>query len=216
MKFNKEAERLLYKNLKLVIKELEKIKELSKFEKIEVSIDFREITTIDKLRYRMYKKATLNLENTKYYIKIYNAYGSYFDDTTIQIAEEGLLGKMIPSIDDNQKEEIVLFLEQYPEFRKNLIEKISRMTIEKRKTEIKDKKDEEKTLERLKAIEKRNTSDASIEIQLPPAMNQYELDIVEENGHKKGTLTISGLTIKIIASDDIRVINAPKAKGKGK
>lgn len=208
MILNKEAEKILKDTLKNVIKELEKIKKLSNLDEIDVPIELEGI----KKQY-LVRRVICHLKNKEYYIEVLYGY-TYLESTKYLFAEKNKLNQMKPCLNKNARDILIMFLEQYPELKEKLIERIAQLKEEKQRDEIARKQDEDETLEKLKAIKKRCTSDTTIELQLPPTMNQHKLEILEENGKKTGTLTINGLTIKIIASDDIRVVNVPNEKRK--
>lgn len=65
-----------------------------------------------------------------------------------------------------------------------------------------------------KKMKEKKTKKATIEIDLPPSNNQYELEVSEENGKTIGKLNFNGLTLTLLASDGVRIVNKPKNKQK--
>lgn len=65
-----------------------------------------------------------------------------------------------------------------------------------------------------KQKEEKKKKKATIEIEVPPTNNQYQLEVTEENGTTLGKLNFNGLTLKIIASDGIKIVNKTTSKQK--
>jgi len=68
----------------------------------------------------------------------------------------------------------------------------------------------------LECVEKYINQDATIEIDFPSSINNHEIEVVEENGQKIGTINFGDRTIKIITNGDIVLVNKEKKPVKEK
>ena len=72
------------------------------------------------------------------------------------------------------------------------------------------------SIQKLRDYQKKYSKEAIIEIEVPETINQHTLEVTEENGRKIGKLNFNGLTLKIITSDSVKIINKSESKQKRK
>lgn len=132
-------------------------------------------------------------------------------DSTSVIAINGILNYMV---DENDYLAQYHFIKNYDEIRENLVQ-----IVEDRQRKIDEniamiQNTGKKYFQKSK--EQKRQKQATIELEVPPSNNQYQLEVTEENGVTLGKLNFNGLTLKIIASDGIKIVNktAPKQKRK--
>ena len=195
MEFTKESTKELNKLLMVVVKELEKIRKLNQEQDFVEYIELPEEEMKQACRSANYydwnKEWNLSLTKDEYSL----VYGRGKNHLIISIAKRAKFGFKL-SYDEEDKEALLIFLKHYPEARKRLIKRV-----------------ETEELKRLKKLYKK---EATIEIEIPNTNNQHILEVKEEQGKKVGTLSINGLTLRIIASDGIKVVNKPTVKVKRK
>ncbi len=103
------------------------------------------------------------------------------------------------------------FIKNYDEIRRNLVEVVN-TKLEKIQENIDLINSTKSKYE--KKLKEKKTKKATVEIELPPSNNQYELEVTEEDGKTIGKLNFNGLTLTLLASDSVRIINKPKNKQK--
>lgn len=72
------------------------------------------------------------------------------------------------------------------------------------------------SIAKMKEYQQKYSKEATIEIEVPETINQHTLEVTEENGQKIGKLNFNGLTLKIIASDSVKIVNKSGTKQKRK
>lgn len=65
-----------------------------------------------------------------------------------------------------------------------------------------------------KKIKEKKQNKATIEVELPPSNNQYQLEVTEEDGKTIGKLNFNGLTLTLLVDEGIKITNKPKNKQK--
>ena len=215
MEFTKESTKELNKLLMVVVKELDKIRKLNKeqdfIEYIELPEEEMKLACSSANYYDWNKEWNLSLSKDEYNL----VYGRGKNHLIINIAKRAKFGFKL-SYDEEDKEALLIFLKHYPEARKRLIKRVETEELKRKKEAESKQMDQERTLEELKRLKKLYKKEATIEIEVPNTNNQHVLEIKEEHGKKVGTLSISGITLRIIASDGIKVVNKPTVKVKKK
>ena len=102
-------------------------------------------------------------------------------------------------------EQDIIFMKEYKDIRKLIIEEIE--VAKMRKKENLDIADQ---------IANMYKKDAQIEIELPESLNKHQIEVQEEDGRKIGTLNFGSLSIKIITTGDIELVHKDKEKQKRK
>ena len=215
MEFTKESTKELNKLLMVVVKELEKIRKLNQEQDFVEYIELPEEEMKQACRSANYydwnKEWNLSLTKDEYSL----VYGRGKNNLIISIAKRAKFGFKL-SYDEEDKEALLIFLKHYPEARKRLIKRVETEELKRKKEAESKQMDQERTLEELKRLKKLYNKEATIEIEIPNTNNQHILEVKEEQGKKVGTLSINGLTLRIIASDGIKVVNKPTVKVKRK
>lgn len=215
MEFSKESTKELNKLLMIVVKELEKIRKLNQEQDFVEYIELPEEEMKHACRSANYydwnKEWNLSLSKDEYSL----VYGRGKNHLIINIAKRAKFGFKL-SYDEEDKEALLIFLKHYPEARKRLIKRVETEELKRKKEAESKQMDQERTLEELKRLKKLYNKEATIEIEVPNTNNQHILEVKEEQGKKVGTLSINGLTLRIIASDGIKVVNKPTVKVKRK
>jgi len=213
VEFTKKSTKELNKLLMTVVKELEQIRKLNK------GIGFTEYIELpdEDMRFAC-RNIKVNISNEGWYLqldkdsyKLSNGKKSpYFT-----IATRKNLGFCL-AYDEEDKEALLVFLKHYPTARERLIKRVEEEERKRINTAECKALEQEKTMNELKKLKKIYQKEATIEIQVPPTNNQHTLEVSEEDGKKVGTLSISGMTLKIIASDSIKIVNKTSNKTKRK
>jgi len=97
----------------------------------------------------------------------------------------------------------VIFLRSYDEIRKGIVEQIEKALLQKGKN-----------LEIAKKLTRKYSKEATIEIEMPPTINQHTIDVKTENGQQIGIIKFGNIALKIITDESIEIKQNAKVKKK--
>lgn len=168
-----------------------------------VLYDLKALYQISELDY--YRKR-VKLHDEKIYKFEVNQYGVWFYQA------QAPSGNCIASFKTNGKikiyripyELIFGFLNQYDGIREGLEEEA------KHNLEIK-----QQGMDKISELEKTYSKEAVIEVEMPNTLNHTSIEVYEEDGKNVGRLNIGPISLKILTSPNVKIIN-PKPKEKVK
>lgn len=192
IKYTKQERKEIYEALDLILDDIGRLWQTATVEKIKVALPCQ------------YNDFRAGLIITNQAIKI----GTHYVETDNKLYLETLIGKRKirkkPPIDI-----AVSMIRNYD----NIRQEIEFQIVEKTK-KLNDEK--EKTRRAIADIRKQYTKDATIELDLGPSQNIHEIEVVEEDGKKIGTINFGNRLIKIITDGDIVLVKRDKRKQKQK
>ena len=196
LKYTKNEIIEFQKALDVIIDDLEALWQIGALSKIKVHADLPNFSKCD-------KTYTNNawffiMEKESFYLQQIN-----FDrDSNIYyFAKRKKNGKLQRYLDIKQQD--IIFLNNYDQIRKVIVEEIENALIEKNKD-----------LEMAKKITQKYAKKATIEIEMPKTANQHTLEITTENGQQIGTIKLGNISLRIITDDSIEIKQNAKVKKK--
>ena len=98
------------------------------------------------------------------------------------------------------------FITNYEKIRKDLLTKAEKNQMVKTSG-----------MEKVRELEQKYRKEAVIEVEMPDTLNRSTIEVVEEDGEKVGKLKIGPISIKILTTPNVRIINKkPNEKVKEK
>lgn len=196
--FTEEEKVYLSKTLKLVLEDLDAIREISPLNAIELGFEVGGeenpwVLSIDKDRINLIKNryCFCKFEELIEKKKGFNKVSEYVHDTDVD--SYTVLGQNM----------VLRFLAQYGEIRKKIID------------EIKVKSDEkEDFMDSIRQLRTNFTSEVYVDFGDNQTQNVKELEVVEKDGKKIGTIDFGQKIVKIITEGDIVLTHTERAKEK--
>ncbi len=114
-----------------------------------------------------------------------------------------------------------IFIDNYKNIRKRIIQGVNKHNKEKTKNEIKEKNENVKISKQVNEILGKKKfqaplTEAKVHFQYPDSMNVHELEMREEAGRKVGRIDFGDMVVEIITSGDIVIANKNQDKPKQK
>ena len=187
MKFSKEEQKEIESSLQNILADAKALFEL--VETDSYRFDFQNDSNI-----------TYRFEINKYDVYYYYRYSP----TSNCIAHFKRNGSI--NIYKNQHNLLFSFITNYEKIRKHLEQEAKK--IQRLKNSGMDK---------VRELEKKYAKEAIIEVEMPDTLNKSTIEVIEEDGKNVGRLQIGPVSIKILTTPNVRIINKkPKEKIKEK
>jgi len=180
MKFTKEEKKELDASFKRVLEDIKELYDVSDMETYKKRIIF------------------YNMNTYRFEINEHGIWLTY--DCTINgncVASFKRNGKL--HIYPNPADLIFGFLNKYDEIREDLLKEAA--------TNLQLKYD---GLNKIRELENRYSKEATIEIIMPETINQSSIEVTQEDGMNVGKLTIGPVSLKILTTPNVRIINKGK------
>lgn len=106
-----------------------------------------------------------------------------------------------------------LLVQNYPEIREKIVEKIELVSYNKQL----EQEDHDKEMDKIRKVRDLYAKEIDVEVINPNGINQLNIEIKEENGKNIGTLYVGPFTINFLTNSKINLINKkeqPKVKKK--
>ncbi len=188
IRFSREEKDAINERMSNVVKEIRDLFEISGYTEIKIPINARFIYCG--------KNPILCIDENKMYLQ------SRWHKKTTSYFMKGICEYFKDSSDDEFNDSVT-FLKHYPKVKDKLVQMAE--AGQKAKGEL---------FEELESSKR--ASEALVEISLPASLNCQEIEVVEENNQKVGTINFGDMTIKLITNGDIVLVNRKKPAVKSK
>ena len=212
MTYQEEEKDLINNTLDKVIEDLNNIWIASKNEETEIPIQLEQINKVNNF---LHTNISFKISQRGFYFEIYP---SILTQPPIQVylAKLSPLGEVQLTNSEISTELKSEFIRKYQTIRERIIFQIEQQKQERAK-KIADYENAKQTeMAEIKNINQMYSKTVDLEINLPPALNQHIVEVVEENGRKIGTLNFGNASIRIITQGDISIVKKENPSEKQK
>ena len=177
--FTKEEKEKLKETLAVVVEDLRSIFNTADSDKISYEFEVLE---------NEYNNYSLVINKKSMYLKLH--YSDWYMNLD-KVRQNGKV-KMCVITDYNL---VFLFLQKYEEIRKNIENKARENQTNK-----------EHGMRRIQEIYNQYTKEATIEVEMPDTINQSSIEVIQEDGKNVGKVNIGPLSLRILASPSVKII----------
>lgn len=184
MQFTKEEKEKLTKTLTAVVQDLRSIYNTTDTDKISHEFEVWENESTNKYSLVINKKEMyLTLHYSDWYMNL------------DKVRPNGKV-KMCPIKDYNL---VFLFLQKYEAIRKKVVN-IARV----------NQSNKEQGMDVVQRLFNKYTKEATIEVEMPQTINQTNIEVIQEDGKNIGKVTVGPVSLRILASENVRIIERKK------
>jgi len=188
IKLSKEQRQEIKKTLSHVLKDIQELYNMSNMKKIKIDL------------YRVW-----DIEHAGFYLEMEKK------SFLIKQIYDFALTKTVANLDNRSDIlrtnsdywYLLNFLNSYEKIREKIISEIERDN--RKKARFQDSKTS--MLKKLEELNKRYDKEATIDIELPPTVNQHQIEVTRVDGNNVGVINFGERTIKIVTNGDIVLVD---------